>query len=833
MTQAQVATQLSDYPITHGWIRPFQHPRLNTEVNAQTCVRYLRFLQPVTIDHLQLKPLLYGRWVPGVPTHPAHLTVSTLDSDGRHWSLLRDVNLEPNDATTGAGLSQALRIEEMEARLTQGLNITHRIDLGGVYCQVLRVECDREHPYWPNHGECNGGPYNVPFGILNTLTAHGVQPEQPPTVPGYQPPLRVGEMRPRAPRGMRMEQTPHHVQFSGRNLSVGFSLQRPLLRHLGWDVTGDGYAERNRLVISQAQSMGAGFALSGPNLRTFTSNVDPHNWTGVVSVRGNQVHYQELDCGLGIVIDARFTVEPDRVVLELTQTCAQALGAPVLEGEAWRLAWNIGAAMTGAAATPTLRAGRNGEVELPMLWAGDGNGGLGCTRLEGDAETARLQVESQRAYTAVTGGLVLAPRPALDENLTLPAGATRSTWEWRVSNLQPRISARVQKAAGPAIEKHWATLYTCFRPEFGGFSNNAVSTHCHVNQGFPAEVAAFTQKPEHGPDPLSLYRFTVERALMDGGGYGYWRNLYLDSDPILLSGAGRIYQRDQSIDWLRRVEPGLRETTQRVLGTLGAEGLAVCRDLSGNAGSFRWSSNAMDVVGFGHMDAYVNAWTYRGLRNAAALWRALGRDDLAAQCREAADRLRAAFPTYLLNPATGWVAGWRSRDGVLHDAAYLWVNGVALAFGLLDRAVARRALQRLEALRHAVGATSAQYGVPFNLQPIPQSDHMLPRIMTPLAPTFEHYTDGAMAPLAASYYLRALQLYGLKDAAAQISADLEEGFVRGHFSGGVGSGVEFHLWDGTPSGYEGTFVDNFGVMYALAIQRGLFKPTRPEWWPDN
>ena len=104
-----------------------------------------------------------------------------------------------------------------------------------------------------------------------------------------------------------------------------------------------------------------------------------------------------------------------------------------------------------------------------------------------------------------------------------------------------------------------------------------------------------------------------------------------------------------------------------MLGILGRQGLVVCRALSGNSGSYRWSSNAMDVVGFGHLDAYVNAWCFRGFRNAAALLADLGDASLAERCREAAESIRANFATQLVNPATGWVAGWRSRDSVLHD----------------------------------------------------------------------------------------------------------------------------------------------------------------------
>lgn len=88
---------------------------------------------------------------------------------------------------------------------------------------------------------------------------------------------------------------------------------------------------------------------------------------------------------------------------------------------------------------------------------------------------------------------------------------------------------------------------------------------------------------------------------------------------MLLSAAGRIFQADQNPLWLKSIKSGLIEAVKRMLGIIGKEGLVISRNLSGNSGSHRWSSNAMDVVGFGHMDAYVNAWTYRALRNAKFL----------------------------------------------------------------------------------------------------------------------------------------------------------------------------------------------------------------------
>ena len=76
------------------------------------------------------------------------------------------------------------------------------------------------------------------------------------------------------------------------------------------------------------------------------------------------------------------------------------------------------------------------------------------------------------------------------------------------------------------------------------------------------------------------------------------------------------------------------------------QGLLVSRDLTGNSGSYRWSTNAMDVIGFGHIDGYVNAWAYRAFRNAAML------DDLSHDqpLAQNAGRLQKAFVKTMLLP---------------------------------------------------------------------------------------------------------------------------------------------------------------------------------------
>lgn len=819
---------LSYHPLTHAHIKPVYHPRLGTEINGQSAVKCLRFMRPVKIERLELPHGVYGRWVPKVPCHPAHVVVSVLDSKTHRWKTVREVEFPPNPRIAGEGLSQRMRVEEMEAHFDKVMQEPpYTIELGGLRTDHLRVECDREHPVWPNHGECNGGPFSVPFGILDPLQAYGTVGRGAVVEPAYRPLLRVGSLHPVAPKGMQVRERLASLMFEGKRLSVGFSLRRPMITHLGWDALGQGLSSKNRILSSRKPMQIGG--LSGPLIRSLDMDCGAHIWTGEVSVRGKRITYHNLTCGVpGITVDATFVVEPDRLSVELTQV--SDADTPVIEYEPWRLCWDILSCMTGAAAVPTLLPGRNGDVQLPMLWAGDGVGCLECRLPAGAPNDARLQVESHHSAYSVVGGFELGERPTPDACRVVPTGTRRATFELAVTNLEPKREKSSPRPT-PAVRRHWASVFSCYRPEYGGFSNHAVSVNCHVNQHGPLEVVAHTKRHKSGWNPLDLTRFTTTRALLDGSGYGYWRNLYLDSDPILVSAAGRLHQVEPNPQWLRKVEPGLREAIQRLEGTIGKEKLAICRDLSGNSGSYRWSSNAMDVVGFGHIDAYVNAWTYRAFRNATALMKALGDEALAARCGELAKCIRAGYANQLVNPETGWVAGWRSRDGQLHDYAFLWINGVALAFGLLDRAAARRALRGLERLRDEVGPDSANLGLPFNLLPIREEDHILAKARGWTQPTFEHYTDGALAACAAPYYLRALSIHGFKDRAQKLAEELEEGYLDGAFTGGIGSGVEFRSWEGVPSGYEGTFGPSFAPLYGIAIERDLVKPTEPEWWP--
>jgi len=819
---------LKDYPVFHGGRKKVFDPELKTYIFAQTAVRYMRFLRPVRIDFLELTcvndPHICARRIPTVPSHPAHLLISIFNDRKKKWEVIKDVQLPENEKFKGKGLSQKMSVSEMDEFFQQATcqQKPYIIQLDGLRTQHLKVECDREHKVWPNHCETAGPPFNVPFWILKPLRAFGSL-EGEERQPIYYPILKKGKISPQA-AGMRVRQRPHLVYYESKNLAVGFSLVRPTLLHLGWDYFGEGKAAVNRLAATRRNTQDT--AVTGPLLRTLEYDLPGYLWSGEVAVTGNRVEYRGLSFQDKLKIDIVFTVNPDSLTIELHQDCRQDIMA--LEYEVWRFLWDMTAGMTAVAGMPVLRDGRNTFVHSPAIIAGDGIGCLFCCFVKDSPGCSFLQTESWRPVGRRSFGFTLA-KPTPDGCcLIIPSGKKKAVCELKIANLEPETK---RKKIPNGIRKAWSSIYTSFRPELGGFSNNSISTTCHVNQWAAAEISVFTRKLEACPAPVELFRYTIERALLNGGGFGYHRQLYLDSDPVLVCGAGTIYRATQEKAWLKRIEPGLTGAVLRMLANIDKKtGLVICRSLSGNSNSYRWSSNAMDVVGFGHIDAYVNGWTYRALRNAAVILRKCGKNLLAGECRVAAELIKASYGPTLINPATGWVAGWKSRDGQLHDFAFTWVNGVACAFGLLDTSLARKALENLETLRKKVSPYS-YFGVPANLLPIDRKDHILGQ--EGLLPTFEYYTDGSMGACFSPYYLRALSIYGLKQEAKELAESLLQAFADGVFHGGWLTGTEFKGWEGMDCGYEGTFGPSFAVLYAIAVEKKIIAAPVPEWWPPE
>jgi len=776
---------------------------------TQMCIGALRFLNFYRPARLEKMALPYG-WF-----QPRLVTVAAWEGDA--WRVVDELDLPCRE---GSGV--------------------HEIDLHGLEARFLKLTCTRHHPGEPKGYQQWASPYNVPYQAVSGMTFAGEYLTDPYAAEADQLPLgdrlQRGEFAPQAPAGMAVKTGGNQVRFFSERFSVGFSLQRPLITHMGWDALRQKAADNlihHRYRLLHFTYPAQQTTISGPHWRTLPWTAWSSVWGGRISVEGNRVVYTGLHVGDEVVIDAAFTVQADGMRLEIRQRTRTQ--RPTLELEAWRFLWNSHASAVASMAQPILR-GRTGAAELPVIWSAPGYGCLSCAVLESTGPV-RLQADSHRDMHMTFAGLVLgADEPYPADHFIPGERDVSAVLEFRPEPVLPVTAPGVERNdLHGAIIREWGPAFM-FRPELAGFSNNALSTNCHLAQTGVTDMAAFTRKPERGPHPIELARHTITMALRGGRGYGDNREIYLDSDPSLLNAAGRIQMTAPDMPWLREIWPWLRRTTLRHLATCAENGLAVAQLPTGNRNQTPfYMCNGCDVVGCGHFDGMSNSETYRAWKNVLALAKQVGDDDLRDRLRDTIARLREHYSKVLFNPETGWLGSWRSRDGELHDYGMSMQNAGAILYGLVEESVGRDILRRMEARREEMGVSDASYGFPAYLLPIPMSEH------NPFAGGTAYRQDGADAfgifcngTLTHGFgylYLRALSQYGPAGHADRATREILDAHLELDVIGGEDSGVEFHSFDGAAAGYEGAYIFQFSVLLAAAQHMGWAPITTPEFWP--
>jgi hypothetical protein len=239
-------------------------------------------------------------------------------------------------------------------------------------------------------------------------------------------------------------------------------------------------------------------------------------------------------------------------------------------------------------------------------------------------------------------------------------------------------------------------------------------------------------------------------------------------------------------------------------------------------------SNWWDTIGFGHEDAYGNALAYRALGGMEHMARELGKTEDAARFRAAAQKLRAAYFKTFYNPASGVIAGWRSADGELHDYYFLFVNGIAIHYGLVPTDKANAIMDELMAKMKAVGYTQFHMGLPGNLITVALKDyvHRTPDghfgggVRADNADGFQKYENGGATGCFAYFTLAALYDLGRRAEADAILFPMLQEYDQGGFEGrgAKGRSNDWRMWDGTPMGYEGFLVDNYYTLLAVPLR---------------
>ncbi len=413
-------------------------------------------------------------------------------------------------------------------------------------------------------------------------------------------------------------------------------------------------------------------------------------------------------------------------------------------------------------------------------------------------------------------------------------------YRWEVAAIHPQVSGIEKDARFDGFRRNWLNILQ-LSPHWRTLANHAASDTCAFCYYEYADVAERTPLLAKDLPAMDMVRHTLDRIIAGTNAYGMpghgaFPEFSADTFPSMLIAAKSCVAGSQDNPWLEANYSHLKSWADKMLATDRNGNGLIEYSLSGNSGSWPLAlkyrpANWWDTIGFGHEDAYANALAYRALQGMAELAKLAHHADDQSRYRAAAGKLRAAYFGTFYNPATGVLAGWRSADGQLHDYYFLWVNGIAIHYGLVPTDKANAIMDRLLAKMKEVGYTRFELGLPGNLIPVAKKDYVdhNPRFgggqNEDNSDGFQRYENGGATACYAYFTLAALYDLGRIQEGDQLLFPLLESFAKGDFQGRCDNGMskDWKAWDGTCWGYEGFLVDNYYALLAVLERQAALK----------
>lgn len=429
----------------------------------------------------------------------------------------------------------------------------------------------------------------------------------------------------------------------------------------------------------------------------------------------------------------------------------------------------------------------------------------------------------------------------------------RITYQFEVVAIHPEVKGIKRDERYDCFRRNFISIFQ-LNPFLKILANNTASDACAFTLFKYATMAAFTPRLVDGLTANDLIRMTLDRYLSGTKGYGILGYDYdkewdipetattchsLDSYPSLLMSACIYTLSSGDATWFNKNCKGIRAWADKMLSMDRDDDGLLEFCLSGNSGSWKGDktqrpANWWDTIGFGHKDAYSNALAYQAL---VLFGRSIAKYGTVAEAGyydEKARKLKSVYTDTFYNAATGVIAGWKSADGKLHDYYFVFVNTVAITYGLIEEQLANNIMDRLLQKMKEVGYTDFELGLPGNLIPVIRADYtdLLLEVgggqREDNLDGFQIYENGGATACFTYFTIHALQKLNRKKDADAIMLPMLKSMSEGNFQGRCANGRtrDWKTWSGECWGYEGFLVDNYlFLLTVLEKEHG----SSPDW----
>ena len=462
---------------------------------------------------------------------------------------------------------------------------------------------------------------------------------------------------------------------------------------------------------------------------------------------------------------------------------------------------------------------------------------MGTFRVTSNISGLELFSDARRANSEVKGD-----QEKNFVSISFPAASDkhpRIIYQLDVVSIHPNLAGIENNTLYDGFRRNFINIFQV-NPRLRVLANNSSSDPCAFTLYSYAELAQYTPPLANGLTAMDLVRMTLDRYISGMKAYGLvgfsdgyegadtvsWKSKYdsLDSHPSLLMAACYYVNTTNDTGWLSENLRALIDWADVILqNDIDGDGL-IEYPLSGNYGSwdgFIRPANWWDTVGFGHKDAYSNAMAYRALKLFGEILKKGNVPNWKKYLGQAEKLKSVYFSTFYISE-TGVLAGWKSKDGELHDYYFTFVNSMAISFGLLNTEQGNLVMDKLLSKMESVGFTDFSLGLPGNLIPIRKGDYTAPDhrwggpSLEDGSDAFQIYENGGATACYTYFMIDALKKLNRNTDADKILHPILKSISEGNFSGKCANGnsKDWKNWKGECWGYEGFLVDNYLVLLA-------------------